>query len=113
MHEVSLMESALEIAFRQAKEQEATRIHRLGMRVGSLSSVVPDALQFAFDALTPGTLAEGGCLEIETITAECVCEQCGVAFEPDSFIYACPSCGLPSANIQRGREIEVAFVEVS
>jgi hydrogenase nickel incorporation protein HypA/HybF len=49
MHEVSLLESTLELAVDYAHQQGATQIHRLTLRVGQLSGVIPEALQFAFD----------------------------------------------------------------
>ena len=113
MHEVSVMESAIEIAVEQAKAQNAQQIHRIGMRVGALSSVVPDALEFAFDIVTKGTMAEGATLEIEQVPALCYCPACKIEFEPESFFYECPQCHQPTAEIRRGKELELSFLEVS
>ncbi len=52
------MQNALEIALEHMRQRNAARIHRIHMRVGALSSVVPDALEFAFDVVTQGTPAE-------------------------------------------------------
>ena len=113
MHEVSVMQSALDIAIDHAKQQNATRIHRINMRVGALSGVVPDALEFAFEVVTQGTLAEGAKLEIERIPALCYCPACRIEFEPKDVIYACPQCGSLNVEIRAGRELELAYLEVS
>jgi hypothetical protein len=47
VHETGLALTALEIAAERTRERGATRIHRLVLRVGDLSGVVPDALRFA------------------------------------------------------------------
>ena len=60
MHEVGVMQSALEIALEQAGRQGASRIDCIALRVGMLSGVVPEALEFAFDVVARGTIAEGG-----------------------------------------------------
>ncbi len=59
MHELSIMQSALSLALDQARQAGAARVHTIRLRIGALSGVVPDALEFAFEALTPGTMAEG------------------------------------------------------
>jgi len=76
MHELSIMESALDLALDQAQKAGATRVHVVRLRIGTLSGVVPEALQFAFEALTPGTLAEGAALDIENIPAKFWCSAC-------------------------------------
>ena len=63
MHEFSIMQSALNQALREARLAGAARVHEIRLRIGVLSGVVPDALQFAFEALTPGTFAEGAAVD--------------------------------------------------
>ncbi len=113
MHEVSVMQSAMEIAEEHAKAQGAQQIHRVVMRVGTLAGVVPDSLMFAFDIVTKGTMAEGGKLEIETVQALCHCTACGSEFEPKDFFYECPRCGSLAVELKKGKELELAYLEVS
>jgi hydrogenase nickel incorporation protein HypA/HybF len=113
MHEISVMQSAIEIAVEQAKAQGAQQIHRVNMRVGTLAGVIPDSLEFAFDIVTQGTMAEGAKLEIEHIPAQCHCTQCGSDFEPKDFFYECPNCGSLNVELLHGKELELAYLEVS
>ena len=113
MHEVGIMQSTLEIALEWANRQGAQRIHRLGMRVGALSGVVPDALDFAFEVLRQGTPAEGACLEVEFIPLRIYCPACDREFSPDGYWYTCPECNGVDTQVRQGRELEIAFVEVS
>ncbi len=113
MHEVSVMQSAMEIAFDYAKAQNAQQIHRVNMRVGALAGVVPDALEFAFDIVVQGTMAEGAKLEIEFVPALCQCTACGSEFEPKDFFYECPNCKSLAVELKRGKELELAYLEVS
>ena len=55
MHELGIMESAVDAALREARAHQASRIHRLVLRIGALSGVEPDSLRFAFDVVTAGT----------------------------------------------------------
>jgi hydrogenase nickel incorporation protein HypA/HybF len=107
------MQSVLEMAFARTREAGATHIKQLWLRVGDLSGVVPEALQLAFDAASPGTVAQGAKLVLERVPAECWCDQCGWSFRPEDIIYACPQCGEISTQIETGRELELVSLEVS
>ncbi len=113
MHELSLMESALEIAEDQARKQRAARIHALTLRIGWLAGVEPEALAFAWDAVTAGTPAEGAQLNVTMVPVVCFCTSCTEEFNPDGFIFACPRCGRSSSEVRQGTEMEVASLEVS
>ena len=73
MHELSIMQSALSLALDQARQAGGSRVHTIRLRIGALSGVVPDALEFAFEALAPGTPAEGAKLAIEHVPARFWC----------------------------------------
>jgi hydrogenase nickel incorporation protein HypA/HybF len=113
MHEVGIMQSALEIAFAHAERQGGRSIHRIGLRVGALSGVVPDALEFAFEVLKRETSASEACLEVETVPLQAYCPDCKREFTADGFFIACPDCDRMDVEIRQGRELEVAYVELS
>ncbi len=113
MHEVGLMQQALELALDSARNQGASRIHRLTMRIGPLAGVVPDALRFAFDLVTQGTQAEGATLDVREVPILCWCADCTLEFTPADFVCACPGCGQLSRDIRQGNELDVVSLEVS
>ncbi len=113
MHEVSLMQDTVIIAVRQAREAGAQCIHRVMMQVGALSGAVPESLEFAFDIVAKGTMAEGARLEIERIPLRCYCATCAEEFEPADLLCECTRCGRPSTDIRRGRELQLTSLEVS
>lgn len=112
MHELSIMESALDVALRKAAEFGATRILAIHLRVGTLSGTVPEALQLAFEVLSPGTLAEGAQIAIESVPARFWCAGCGREFESPSMYAECPACHEASREIKAGRELEMASMEI-
>lgn len=107
------METALELAAERALAVGATRIHRLRLRVGALSGVVPEALEFAFAALSPRGPAAGAVLEIEPVPAVYRCEACQADFEVGEATVTCPRCGGLRSRLRRGLELELATLEVS
>jgi hydrogenase nickel incorporation protein HypA/HybF len=114
MHEVGIMESALDAVLRQARAHDAQRVHRIVLRIGALAGVEPDSLRFAFDVVTKDTLAAGADLEIEPVPARAYCAACAQDFSIESgFIYCCPRCRRLSGDIRQGRELELSHIEMS
>jgi len=113
MHEFSIMQSTLETAAQKMSVAGATQIHRLSVRIGQLSGVVPEALRFAFDALKTGSPAAGAELAIEEIPAVCWCADCAAEFATADLKYECPRCHQPSGDLRRGKEMELTSLEVS
>ena len=113
MHELALMEELQRIALATAAAQGAQRIHTVMLRVGRLSGVDPDALAFAFEVVMAGGIGQGATLKLEVVPTQCRCGGCGQRFEPVDVIFACPICGELSADVLRGRELELTGLEVS
>ena len=113
MHEVGLMQNALDLALRHAAEQGAKRIDSLHLRVGAFSGVVPEALRFAFEALRQSTIAEGARLDIEQVPLRCVCKSCKAAFQPDTYDLICPGCGSSDLEFRSGWEMNLVSIEVT
>jgi hydrogenase nickel incorporation protein HypA/HybF len=112
MHELSIMEGALSMALDQAQRAGAVRVHVIRLRIGALSGVVPDALEFAFEALASGTLAEGAKLAIEQVPARFWCATCTREFQSDDMFAECPECHSLSGELRAGREMELASLEI-
>lgn len=112
MHEFSIMQSALTQALEESRRAGAIRVHEIRLRVGILSGAVPDALQFAFEALAPGTLAAGARLKIEDVPARFWCADCQREFVAANLRASCPDCGALSAELRAGRELELASLEI-
>jgi len=112
MHEVAIMSEALRMAEDAAQSAGAKRILKLRLRIGSLSGVVADSMRFAFDVVSSGTLAEGAILEIDHVPAACWCATCQTEFDCADLFNECPRCHNFSGELRRGRELDIAAVEL-
>jgi len=106
------MDCALTVALDQARKAGASRVLVIRLRIGALSGVVPEALEFAFEALTPDTMAEGAQLDIEHVPARFWCSACNHEFQSDTMYADCPGCQRPSGDLRAGREMELASLEI-
>jgi hydrogenase nickel incorporation protein HypA/HybF len=109
MHELSLMTNLLNDAFSAAG---GAPVCAMRIRVGPLSGVVVDALRFAFEALSPGTPAEGARLDIEETSLSLHCPRCGADYASPVGFYNCPSCGASDGELQGGNELDLVSIEV-
>ena len=109
MHELSIAESVVRIASRQADGRRVTKVQ---MKVGYLRQVVPSALTFGFGLLAEGTPVEGAELEMEQIPAVGKCRLCGEESRLDGFPLKCGECGGFELEILEGEELVVESLEL-
>jgi hydrogenase nickel incorporation protein HypA/HybF len=112
VHELSIMEGALSLIVEKAREAGAKHVLVIRLRIGALSGVVAEALQFAFETLAQGTMAQGAQLVIEPVPARFWCDPCHREFQADDMFAECPDCHSPSGELRAGRELEVASMEI-
>jgi hydrogenase nickel incorporation protein HypA/HybF len=108
MHEVGIVASALQAAEAHAAGRAIARVR---LRVGTQTGVVAEALQHAWTALRPGTLAEEALLMVELVPATWRCPDCTAAFTAAGLAARCPRCAAP-AVFAGGCGLELADLEV-
>ncbi len=111
MHEMGITQGILAAAFDAAEEAGCSRITEIRISVGEMTEVVDFALQFAFEALTPDTMAEGATLVINQVPAKSRCLECGLEYDHDRFQMICPKCGALNVELLQGRELLIDAIE--
>ena len=111
MHEMGITQGILEASFDAAEKAGATRITEIRITVGELTEIQEFALDFAFQALTPDTMAEGATLIVTTVTPSSRCRDCGLEYEHDRFQMLCPDCGSFNVEPLTGRELRIDSIE--
>lgn len=114
MHESSIAHSILEIAAEQCAEKGCKNVEAITVRLGRATGVMPESLQFAFDALKEPTVAKSARLTIEVVPVGGICRSCNKEFDVQdaSYVFACPLCGSDSFEITRGREMEISEMDM-
>lgn len=112
MHEAGIAAQVLEVALAEAQRNESAAIKRIGVRVGALTGVVAEALEFAFEALRADTPAGGALLVVERIPLTGYCDDCATTIEVTGEVsLLCPRCETP-LSVLTGRELDVAWIEL-
>jgi hydrogenase nickel incorporation protein HypA/HybF len=113
MHELSIAMSIVEMAQEEAALRGNVHIQAVHLRLGLLSGVVKEALLSSYEMACETTALEGSRLIIEEIPVEIYCSSCQTQRSVHSIQYFCCSeCGTPSAEVRRGRELEVFALEI-
>jgi hydrogenase nickel incorporation protein HypA/HybF len=113
MHELSVTQSILSLALEAAQGHGSGRITAIDLVIGELSSIVDDSVQFYFDILSRGTLAEGARLQFRREPATATCRDCGRQFGVSAPLSPiCPACGGIRLQVTGGREFYVESIEV-
>ena len=83
---------------------------RVAVRIGPLAGVIPDSLEFCFEALVHETPFARARLAIELVPMRARCDRCGAELESAEPAFACPAagaraCGSPAGGIVQVSEI--------
>jgi len=112
MHELAITQSIFDIVLEQAEKTKARRVSKVNLVIGEMTGVVSDCVQFYFDFISKGTLAEGAALSFVMVPPKARCQGCDKLFELKEFERTCPSCGGNKLQIVAGKELFVESIEV-
>jgi hydrogenase nickel incorporation protein HypA/HybF len=113
VHELGLARGIVELADSSAATAGVARVTRVHVTLGRLSGVEAGALLFSFDIAADGTRVAGAHLIITQVPVSIWCAPCAAERElPGITRFRCPVCDTPSADVRRGRELEVTSIEV-
>ncbi len=112
MHESAIAQSLLEIIEQETLPYAGAKVTTLTLRIGKLSGVMPEALTFAFEALSMGSRSEGASLIIEEVPLSIKCNQCGRVHIVDDPFMICPHCEGTDVEMIAGRELEIRNMEI-
>jgi hydrogenase nickel incorporation protein HypA/HybF len=112
MHELGIAVSILESVRSEALRHPDGRITKVVVKIGELSGVDRDALQFGFEVLVKDTEWEPVVLELEYIPRVQRCSKCAYEFRMTEFDPQCPLCGEFFTDCVRGEELDIVYMEV-
>jgi hydrogenase nickel incorporation protein HypA/HybF len=112
MHEMGIANSVLDAVRAETRRFTSRHVYKVGVRIGELAGVDPEAMAFCFDALVLGTELEPLALEIEYCLCRSQCRACGHSYAASPGTVECPQCGVADPKFLSGDELEIAYLEV-
>ena len=112
MHELSIASSIIDTVRAEATKHPGARLIKVGVRIGALAGVDPDALSFGFEALVHGTDLDPLTLGIEFVPRTQRCPRCQLVFPAEEYCIKCPKCGELETVFVGGDELQMAYLEL-
>jgi hydrogenase nickel incorporation protein HypA/HybF len=112
VHEIGIASSILECVEAESRRHPGSQVVAVGVRIGELSNVDKDALNFAFEALTRDTPQENLKLVVEWCPRRQECRSCAEEFTVQDFELSCPKCGSDQSTCIGGTELDISFLEL-
>ena len=112
MHELSVAQGILDLVRSHVPEDQAGSVRAVTVRVGRMSGVVADSLDFCFGAIVAGTPSSGASLSIAQVPTRARCGDCTREFDVEGVVFRCPACGGARVRLTSGDELHVVSVEM-
>lgn len=112
MHEMGIAYSVLAAVRTEAARCPDKAPRKVGVRIGEMSALDPDALRFCFEAITRDTDLAGLELDIEICPFRYRCRECGHEFVVQDYQSQCPQCASLETECIGGQELDLVYLEV-
>ncbi len=112
MHEMSLCEGVRSVIEDAAAKNGFKAVRRVRVEIGKFAGVEKPALEFAFDVVMRGSVAEGAVLEMLDLPGKAMCYDCIKEVEIDDRLAPCPECGGGKLMPSGGDEMRIKDLEV-
>lgn len=113
MHELSIAQSILDIVKNHVPSSDLKEVRSVRVKVGKMSGVVPESLDFSFSALITDTDLGSASLNMELVPFRVRCSSCQSVSETEFGIVLCPKCGSNRTKVISGTELQVLDIELA
>ena len=112
MHEMSLCEGIRQVIEDQARSHATSAVKCVRVEIGRFAGVEKPALEFAFDVVMRGSVAQGARLEMLDLPGRAMCYDCVKEVEIADRLDPCPDCGGGKLMPVGGDEMRIKDLEV-
>ncbi|MGD1043967.1 MAG: hydrogenase maturation nickel metallochaperone HypA [Bacteroidota bacterium] len=113
MHELSIAQSIVEIIQQHVPEPDWECVTVVRLKIGAIAGVVPDSLEFSFQAITVESSLSHARLEIEFIPFRIHCNSCNTTAENEVGFALCSTCGSTDTKMVSGSELHITEIEIA
>lgn len=107
MHELGVVIEVVKTVENVAVENDLTKIEKLVLQIGELSSMIPKYIESCYPAAVDNTILQDTKLEIEVIPGNGMCKSCNKVFNIKENNGTCPYCESKSWELLSGKEFVI------
>lgn len=112
MHEYSIVQSLLESCEEHAKQNDATKVTKVVVKIGVLSGVEPDLLETAFNTFKEKTVCDEALFVINKQDIVIFCNDCQTTSTLEKREFTCPKCQSINIDVKEGEEMYLMSLEM-
>lgn len=105
MHELSIVNSLIELCEENAKNNNANIIKEVHVKIGRLSGVEVELFKRTFDTFKEDSLCKNSTLLVHLQDVIIKCQECQSQDVLKENIFICPKCGSKDLKIIDGEEL--------
>jgi hydrogenase nickel incorporation protein HypA/HybF len=108
---MSIALSLFQMIEEEMRRSDLNRVDLVRLKIGEMSAVVPEALEFCFEVVAEGTSVAGAILECDIVPLTGLCRSCRREFPVKDFLFRCPDCRSGEVEVVAGEELCLAELE--
>jgi hydrogenase nickel incorporation protein HypA/HybF len=112
VHELSVTESILNTCLEFAKKEQAVKVTDIFLRIGALSSIVDDSVEFYWSFISKDTICANARLHFDRIPAKFHCQECQNEYSIETELSACPHCKSINVKLISGDEFQLTSIDI-
>jgi len=110
MHEQSIALNIIEIVEQSVDISLLHSVELIRIRTGLLTNIMPEALHFAFSALTKGSKLENSRIELNTLPLSIHCSVCQKEYTSEEIVFDCPFCHSDLITVNNGDVLSISEI---
>ncbi len=107
MHELGVVFEVVRTVENFAQRNALTKIDKIVLQIGELSSMIPRYIESCYPAAVDGTILEDTKLEIEILPGNVMCKKCNKVYNLIQNKDACPYCKENHWELLSGKEFMI------
>lgn len=107
MHELGVVIEVIKTVERFAEKNGVTKIEKIVLQIGELSSMIPKYIEACYPAAVDNTIMLETKLEIEILPGNGICKECNSVFNFIQNKGKCPKCGNKDIELISGKEFMI------
>lgn len=108
MHELGLVTHVVRTIEEVGREEHLTEVASVTLEIGEVSGVIPDYLIDCWKYFrSRSEILKGAELDIETVPAVTMCEDCQKTYPTLEYKKICPYCGGEATYLAAGNEFRI------
>ena len=113
MHELGIVLHVIDQVEELAKENNVSKVTRLTLEVGEVSSIVPSYFSDCFEWAKKKTeYMQDTELEMIILEGDSYCKDCIKTYKPPEYAKNCPHCGSDNTYLVTGNELRIKDIAV-